>query len=114
MCGRFTLFESPKVIKDELGLEQLPLFDESYNIAPTQNILTIYNDGLKRVSGNFRWGLIPFWAKDIKIGNKLINARLETIREKPAFRSSFKAKRCIIVMSGFYEWQNTGKAGIRA
>ncbi|UCF29428.1 MAG: SOS response-associated peptidase, partial [Chloroflexota bacterium] len=79
-------------------------FPPRYNVAPTQPVAVVPNDGTNRLDF-FNWGLIPFWAKDPKIGSRLINARSETIAEKPSFRGSFKYKRCLILADGFYEWQ---------
>ena len=76
----------------------------SYNVAPSQEILAVINNGANRL-GAFHWGLVPFWAKDRSIGNRLINARAETVAEKPSFRAAFKKRRCLIVADGFYEWK---------
>lgn len=109
MCGRFTLAHPADDIesffKVELPADYLP----RYNVAPTQKILTIKNSSPKKAE-LMRWGLIPFWAKDEKIGNSLINARAETIESKPAFRASFKKKRCLILSDGFFEWKKEVKA----
>ncbi len=105
MCGRFAL--SPKT-KDIENLRQFNVdptcIYTNYNIAPKQKISCIINDKDKRLT-ELIWGLVPFWAKDISIGSKLINARAETISEKPAFRNLFKKRRCLILASGFYEWK---------
>ncbi len=74
-----------------------------YNVAPTQPAPTVLNDGARALTFS-RWGLIPFWAKDPDIGNRMINARVETVHQKPAFRSAFKKQRCLVVADGFYEW----------
>lgn len=74
-------------------------------MAPSQSVLSVINDGSKNRLGFLRWGLIPPWAKDMKIGNKMINARAETIAEKPSFRNAFKKKRCLIIADSFYEWK---------
>ncbi len=79
----------------------------SYNIAPTQNVLTVVG-GEERRGGYMRWGLIPFWAKDKSIGSRMINARAETVAEKPSFHNAFKRRRCLIIADGFYEWQKVG------
>ncbi len=79
-----------------------------YNITPTQNLLCVTGDEGLRETRFMKWGLVPFWAKDVNIGNKMINARSETVSSKPAFRNSFKRKRCIIPITGFYEWKNSG------
>jgi putative SOS response-associated peptidase YedK len=79
-----------------------------YNLAPTQLMPVVINDG-QRVLDAYRWGLIPSWAKEAAIGNKLINARCETVSEKPSFRSAFKRRRCLVLVDGWYEWKQTTK-----
>ena len=111
MCGRFTLFAEPIAIAAFLHAPE-PSFDSEprYNIAPTQLILACRQaEDHHRELVRLRWGLIPSWAKDASIGVKAINARADTIAEKPMFRSAFKKRRCLIPASGFYEWQKTGK-----
>ncbi|MDM9382938.1 SOS response-associated peptidase [Chlorogloeopsis sp. ULAP01] len=107
MCGRFTLSVIPEVLAQAFHLEQVPDIEPQYNIAPTQMVGTVlYNSqNHKREFQQLRWGLIPSWAKDSSMGAKLINARAETVAEKPAFRSAFKRRRCLVVADGFYEWQ---------
>jgi putative SOS response-associated peptidase YedK len=83
-------------------------FRPRYNIAPGQDVLCVIRDGENRIE-HLRWGLIPFWAKDPAIGNRLINARAETVAEKPSFRSAFAKRRCLVVADGFYEWRPEGK-----
>jgi len=106
MCGRFTLSQSTDVIASAFNLTQIPPLELRYNIAPTQPIPAILSVPKQ---GNelqmLRWGLIPSWAKDLSIGAKLINARAETVSEKPSFKSAFKRRRCLIIADGFYEWQ---------
>jgi putative SOS response-associated peptidase YedK len=105
MCGRFTLTVDPAELMDEFGDYTFPpQFAPRFNIAPSQPILAIPNDGRNKADF-FLWGLIPFWAKDPSIGNRLINARGETLAEKPSFRGSYKYKRCLILADGFYEWK---------
>jgi len=114
MCGRFTLTVNPGELQDAFSEYSFPeQFSPRFNIAPTQPVLAIANDG-KNKADFFLWGLIPSWAKDPSIANKLINARGETIAEKPSFRGSFKYKRCLILADGFYEWkaQADGKSKI--
>jgi putative SOS response-associated peptidase YedK len=110
MCGRFLLFSSRDELAQLLDLDpaDLPTLFPRYNVAPTQGIpaARLADDG-RRTVAELRWGLIPSWAKDAKIGYSLINARAETVAEKPAFRGSFKARRCLIPASGFYEWAAT-------
>jgi putative SOS response-associated peptidase YedK len=108
MCGRFTRTQSVAAITKEFGLEESSFEPgQSYNVAPAQKVAIIINDGQKRLV-MARWGLVPSWAKDISMGNKMINARAETITEKPSYRSAFKKRRCLVVADGFYEWQNVG------
>jgi putative SOS response-associated peptidase YedK len=106
MCGRFTLTVDPAELKEAFADFKFPSrFAPRFNIAPTQPVLTIPNDGKGRADF-FVWGLIPSWAKDATIGNRLINARGETLAEKPAFRGDYKYKRCLILADGFYEWKS--------
>ncbi len=105
MCGRFTLTVDPAELQDAFTDFTFPVqFSPRFNIAPTQPILAIPNDA-KNTADFFVWGLIPSWAKDPSIGQRLINARAETLGEKPSFRGGFKYKRCLILADGFYEWQ---------
>jgi putative SOS response-associated peptidase YedK len=107
MCGRFVSTASPERIASYFGAEvAAESLGENYNVAPTQDIYAVVtrSDGVACVQA-FHWGLIPSWAKERKIGNRMINARSETLAEKPAFRGLFKKKRCIIPMDGFYEWR---------
>jgi putative SOS response-associated peptidase YedK len=109
MCGRFVLTANPDVIQTTFNLTSVPseMFPR-YNIAPTQPVAVITNDDPKALTFH-RWGLIPSWAKDLKIGNQMINARSESVAEKPSFRSAFKRRRCLIPADGFYEWRKEGK-----
>ena len=105
MCGRFTLTADPSQLRDTFP--ELAVPDEltpRFNIAPSQPVAVIPNDGKNRLDF-FVWGLIPSWAKDPKIGNRMINARAETIAEKPSFRAAFRRRRCLIPADGFYEWK---------
>jgi len=105
MCGRFTLTVDPADLREAFQNYTFPeQYSPRYNIAPTQPILAIPNDA-KNQADFFLWGLIPGWAKDPIIGGRLINARAETLAEKPSFRGGFKYKRCLIPTDGFYEWQ---------
>ncbi|RLQ90428.1 SOS response-associated peptidase [Planomicrobium sp. Y74] len=115
MCGRFALYADYKVILERFDIDQAS-FDEdeyepSYNIAPSQQVAAVVSDGNKNRLGRLKWGLIPPWAKDTKIGYKMINARSETAAEKPSYRNAFKKKRCLVVADSFYEWrkEETGK-----
>ncbi|MBE9169539.1 SOS response-associated peptidase [Pleurocapsales cyanobacterium LEGE 06147] len=107
MCGRFSLTQSTATIAQTFQIAEVPTLTPRYNIAPTQSIATLNrpDKGTPRQFQWMRWGLIPSWAKDVKIGNRLINARVETVTEKPSFRDSLKHKRCLILADGFYEWQ---------
>ncbi len=105
MCGRFTLTVSPEEIMEAFDLDEELSWDVSYNIAPTQGVLAIVNDGHRNRAGKMRWGLVPSWAKDLSIGNKMINARLETANEKPSFKRLMERRRCLIVADSFYEWK---------
>ena len=118
MCGRFTL-----IAWDEIERRFLPIGSgmeiicersadagpERYNIAPTQDVITITNDGEANVAQFMRWGLVPSWAKDISIGSRMINARAETLAERPSFRSAFRRRRCLVVADSFYEWKRDGR-----
>lgn len=110
MCGRFALSAKTKDIENLVP--DLKINEElkpRYNIAPTQQIAAVLNKTHQELSF-VKWGLIPFWAKDKSIGTRLINARAETIVEKPAFKHSFKSRRCLIFADGFYEWkESSGK-----
>jgi len=109
MCGRFQLSVKGKHISERFNVE---VFDEkyspSYNCAPSTNLAVITNTEPEKLS-YFKWGLIPFWAKDPKIGNKLINARSESLSEKASFKTAFAKRRCLIPANGFYEWKRDGK-----
>jgi putative SOS response-associated peptidase YedK len=107
MCGRFVSASTPDQIAAYFDAQPPePELKPSYNVAPTMDVYAVVEgaDGSRRVEV-FRWGLIPVWAKDIKIGQKMINARAETVATKGAFKGDFKRHRCIIPMDGFYEWQ---------
>lgn len=108
MCGRFTLTVSARVLADLFGVEDVPDLRPRYNIAPTQSVLLVRGTAdASPAFGEARWGLIPSWAKDIRIGARMINARAETIAEKPAFRSAVRRRRCLIPSDGFYEWSKS-------
>jgi putative SOS response-associated peptidase YedK len=110
MCGRFSQTVSTDIIVEQFQVTDLPLFPPRYNIAPSQPVVAIRiePDTTTRRLVQLRWGLIPSWAKDPKIGNQCINAKSETVAEKPAFRSAFKKRRCLVIATGFYEWQKRG------
>lgn len=104
MCGRFAFTIPPKVLADTFEVVEPPALACRYNIAPTQQVFIIRDSDDDRSLSSARWGLVPHWAKDISIGNKMINARAETVHEKPAFRQAIKTRRCIVPASGFFEW----------
>lgn len=108
MCGRFVLTADTGAIQQSFNLTTVPDMPARFNIAPTQPVAVITNDNPKELT-YYRWGLIPSWAKDAKIGNNLINARSEDVEDKPSFRSAFKRRRCLIPADGFYEWSSRGK-----
>ncbi|MEM7037984.1 MAG: SOS response-associated peptidase, partial [Bacteroidota bacterium] len=107
MCGRYTLAMPLLEVVDLLFLHS-PEFALAprYNIAPTQRLPVITNESPEELQ-LYRWGLVPSWAKDPSIGNRMINARGETIHQKPSFRNAFKRKRCLVLADGFYEWKKT-------
>ena len=111
MCGRFTITLEPAFFQQELDLGNLPSeWVPRYNAAPSQSIPVVRESKTRDVA-MLRWGLVPFWAKDISIGYKLINARSETLMEKPSFKNAFKNRRCLILADGFYEWQQPAAKG---
>lgn len=105
MCGRYSFILEDEMIRERFGVTvRSAIYKARYNCAPTQKLSVISNENPGELS-LYRWGLIPHWAKDISIGNKLINAKSETILEKPAFKNSFRSKRCLVLSDGFYEWK---------
>ncbi|MEK6534249.1 MAG: SOS response-associated peptidase [Thermodesulfobacteriota bacterium] len=110
MCGRFILLTDLSVIVESFRIGEVAAeYKPSGNISPGQQIAAVVHDEDVNKLVDFRWGLIPSWAKDPSIGNKMFNARAETIAEKPSFREAFKRRRCLIVADGFYEWQKMEK-----
>ncbi len=107
MCGRFTLIAPGQAVAELFQLTDIPNLAPRYNIAPTQPVaaVRISEKSGDRELTHFNWGLIPRWAKDPKIGSRMINARSETAAEKPSFRTAFKYRRCLVPADGFYEWQ---------
>src|SRR5690625_4742414 len=106
MCGRYTLLADELKIRQRFQLSNIVGdFYQSYNIAPGQNVFVIIYDGKEKRAGYLKWGLVPFWAKDKKIGHNMINARSETIHERPSFKHLLLQKRCLIVADSFYEWK---------
>ena len=106
MCGRFALTADPSDLQEAFYWVDFGNADISprFNIAPTQPVPVVVNDGAKKLD-YFSWGLVPFWAKDPSIGARMINARAETLPEKPSFRNAFKRRRCLILADGFFEWK---------
>lgn len=105
MCGRFTLTADMSALQENFPFVDMPPeMQPRFNIAPTQPVAVVPNDGRNRLD-YFVWGLIPSWAKDPSIGNRLINARAETLLEKPSFRNAFRRRRCLVLADGFYEWK---------
>ncbi|KUG02509.1 hypothetical protein ASZ90_020141 [hydrocarbon metagenome] len=111
MCGRFTIIDDIDKICQRFNCSSLETgFKPRFNVAPTQEVPVIITSSQGHTELRImRWGLVPNWAKDRKIGSRLINARIETISEKPSFRSSFRYRRCIIPSNGYYEWKKSGK-----
>lgn len=105
MCGRFALRTPGAKLREVLEFDNTPRMERRYNIAPSQEVLVIRMVDGRRVAETMRWGLIPAWSKDPTIGSRLINARSETLAEKPAFREPFRHRRCLIPADGFYEWK---------
>src|SRR5690625_482318 len=111
MCGRYTLFADEAEILQEFGItEPIDNYQPSYNVAPGQNVVAIIHDGKEKRAGHLRWGLVPSWAKDEKIGYKMINARSETAHVKPSFKNLMARKRCLIIADSFYEWKQTDES----
>lgn len=112
MCGRFAFYSPREAVSDLFDVEFPLALEPRFNIAPTQYVVTLRQS--KDVSDNYsaepallRWGLVPSWARDPRIGNRMINARSETVDKKPAYRAAFKRRRCVILADGFYEWRRT-------
>lgn len=111
MCGRFTLTIEQEALSAAYGVERLLLDHQPrYNIAPTQDVAVLLGGDAGRRIEAFRWGLVPSWAKDPGIGNRMINARSETVSQRPSFRTAWKhRRRCLILADGFFEWKNPRK-----
>ncbi len=108
MCGRYTLTTPVGDLVEQFDIDEYPAsLAASYNVAPTREVAALLVEGDKRKLEMLRWGLVPSWAKDPSIGNKMINARAETVSEKPSFRKAFAERRCLVLADGFYEWQKT-------
>ena len=107
MCGRYSFAMEDSLILERFGIRvRTAIYKARYNCAPSQKLAVIANDAPDTLDF-YRWGLVPSWAKELSIGNKLINARAETITEKPSFRNPFRGKRCLVPATGFYEWQRS-------
>ena len=115
MCGRFALTAPASDIAEIFQIDVLPEVLPRYNVAPTTQVACIVEEDGHRKLEMFRWGLIPSWAKDKKVGYRMINARADTVASKPAYRSAFKRRRLLVLADGFYEWQKvgTGKAATK-
>lgn len=106
MCGRYTLAADVEQLQTRFQFEGAAFdYAPSYNIAPGQEVVAVIRDGEANRAGLLRWGLVPSWAKDVKIGYKMINARADSAAEKPSFRRAFRQRRCLILADGYYEWQ---------
>jgi putative SOS response-associated peptidase YedK len=111
MCGRYTLKTPVEKLAEEFGFGASPVeLPPNYNVAPTQQVAAVLEEGGERRLEVLRWGLIPSWADDPGIGSRMINARSETAPEKPSFRRAFRERRCLILADGFYEWRRTNGA----
>ncbi len=110
MCGRYTLAVEMDELAERFGCPAVELvMKPRYNVAPSQVMPVVVSSAGQRQLQLMQWGLVPFWAKDRSIGNKLINARLETIEEKPAFKAAYRRRRCLVPATGYYEWQQQEK-----
>lgn len=111
MCGRYTLHHTPEEIAERFAVQSIVTATAPrYNIAPTQMIPVIRQMDVREMIG-CKWGLVPFWAKDPSVGNKMINAKAETLAEKPSFKYALEKRRCLIPADGFYEWDKSGGKG---
>ena len=110
MCGRFAFYSPAQAAAELFGVSNAPAVEPRYNIAPTQYIAAIRPDAQQNNQlVMLRWGLVPFWAKDPSMGARMINARAETVAEKPSFRNAFRRRRCLVLADGYYEWQRSGE-----
>ncbi|OCT13872.1 hypothetical protein A8709_20075 [Paenibacillus pectinilyticus] len=111
MCGRYTITVTLEelMLRYDMYDNYMPRYSPKYNVAPGQQVMAIVHDGQRNKLGELRWGLIPEWAKDAKVGYQMLNARSETLSDKPAFRKPFERKRCLIPADSFYDWKGTGK-----
>lgn len=110
MCGRFALHAHPEVVALQFGLDAVPPFKARYNVCPGSDVLVVHaGTSGARLATQHRWGLVPHWARDPSLGQKLANARGESLERKPAFRDAFRQWRCLVPASGYYEWQSAGR-----
>jgi len=108
MCGRFAFYSPHQAVVRLFGVAAAPEIEPRWNIAPTQFVATVREAGGPREVAMLYWGLVPSWAKEKAIGARMINARAETLAEKPSFRSAFRRRRCLVLADGYYEWQRSG------
>jgi len=113
VCGRFAFYSPAEATAALFGVSGALPVEPRFNIAPTQYVAAVREGGdAKRELVMLRWGLVPFWAKDPSIGNRMINARAETVAEKPAYRAAYRHRRCLVLADGFYEWHRGGDAKV--
>ena len=113
MCGRYTLTTNQDTLQARFSCDMGEiLFTPRYNVAPTQRVLTVLRDGAQTHARMMRWGMVPSWAKDTKIGNRMINARAETVVENKVFRQVFSKQRCLVIADSFYEWRKNNRVSI--
>lgn len=113
MCGRFAFYSPAQAAAELFGVSGAPAVEPRYNIAPTQYIAALRPDERgENCLVMLRWGLVPFWARDPSMGARMINARAETVAEKPSFRNAFRKRRCLVLADGYYEWQRSGDVKI--
>jgi putative SOS response-associated peptidase YedK len=110
VCGRFAFYSPAEAAAELFGVVAAKPVEARYNIAPTQYVAAVRDRGEDREMVMLRWGLVPSWAKDPAIGNRMINARAETVADKPAYRSAYRHRRCVVLADGFYEWRKEGEA----
>lgn len=104
MCGRYSLSSNGEALVKEFGVNDLAAWSPRFNIAPSQAVPVLVRNGEALEATSFYWGLVPAWAKDRKMQSRLINARAESVAEKPSFRSAFRRRRCLVLANGYYEW----------
>lgn len=115
MCGRFVQVSSPDLLVERFGVDEVaaPQHEPSYNVAPRASVYAVrdrtIDEDRRRYLSELRWGLVPSWAKDVKIGDRMINARAESLTDKPAYERAFRRHRCLVPAEGFYEWQRRGR-----